>query len=112
MSELGGMCAWDLGVKINHHGKGCATATHAVSCMPIPLILNVFLHADVTAKTVSEEYTPLHLAARFIPQKTTCSTEGARVVPDTDGSSDDVNTVINYLKQCKGVDVSLVKTLL
>ena len=41
--------------------------------------------------------------------KTTCSTEGERVVPDTDGSSEDVNTVINYLKQCKGVDVSLVK---
>ena len=116
------MRVWDLGImKINHHGKGCVTTTHAVGYnMPVPFKC---LLADVTAKTVSEEYTPLHLVARFIPPKTThstegtCvkttySTEGGRVVPDADDSSEDTNTVINYLKQCKGVDVSLITMLL
>ena len=77
----------------------------------IRICLYWYLLADVTVKTVSEEYTPLHLAARFIPQKTTVtcanSTAGSlRVVPDSD---EDGNTVINYLKECKGVDVSPVE---
>jgi hypothetical protein len=61
-------------------------------------------------KTVSEGYTPLHLAARLTPQEPACcSTDviDGRVVPD---SSED--TVIDYLKGCKDVDVSAIKMLL
>ena len=68
-------------------------------------------------KTVSEEYTPLHLAAHFKPPKTRQeSVENDRV--ETDGSNVEgtteananlsyytSSTMIEYLlKKCKGVD--------
>ena len=66
---------------------------------------------DITAKTMSEEYTPLHLAARFIPQKAASdhrelegTTSGTARV-EADGENEE--TILNYLKGCKGVDVSL-----
>ena len=74
-------------------------------------------------KTVSEEYTPLHLAARFILPKTT----QLESVEDDKNESDDLKmegtteadgcisferqnsseqTITYLLKECKGVDVS------
>ena len=65
-------------------------------------------------KTVSEEYTPLHLAAHFKPPRTRQeSVENDRV--ETDGSNVEgtteanrnltSNTMIEYLlEKCKGVD--------
>ena len=71
---------------------------------------------DITAKTMSEEYTPLHLAARFIPQKASSdhrelegTASGAARV-EADGENEE--SILNYLKGCKGVDVSLFLVLL
>ena len=61
-----------------------------------------FFFADMTVKTVSEEYTPLHLAARLKPA--TCyGTANERVEPDSSGPD---TSIIDYLKQCKDVNVS------
>jgi hypothetical protein len=63
-------------------------------------------------KTVSEGYTPLHLAARLTPHKPACSCStdgGERVEPD---SSEDTSVIDYLLKECKDVDVSAIKMLL
>ena len=85
----------DLEVKSTTKINSCAIATQSshrinINCLHC-------LPTDVTVKTVSEEYTPLHLAARFIP----CDTTGSRVEPDSNEES-----IIKYLKECK-VEVSL-----
>ena len=78
----------------------------------IKLVPCIFFFADMTVKTISEEYTPLHLAARLIPHKpasqTYCDTD--RVVPDSIGLN--TSSIIGYLKQCEDVNVSPIKMLL
>ena len=67
----------------------------------------------MTVKTVSEEYTPLHLAARLIPHKPasqTCCGASDRVEPDS--SRPDTRLLIDYLKKCRNVNVSPIKMLL
>ena len=65
----------------------------------------------MTVKTISEKYTPLHLAARLIPQKpasqTCCDTD--QVVPDSSGPN--TSSIIGYLKRCNDVNVSPIKML-
>ena len=82
-------------------------------------IKNLCLLADVTEKTVSEEYTPLHLAARFMPPKRThktsrdedgrseCESGDGTVEADGGGAGrqDSSEEVITYIKNRKGVDV-------
>lgn len=81
------------------------------------------IHLDVTAKTVSEEYTPLHLAARIIiPPRTTQESaednndesDDSRVEGHTEADggsgptrqiSSEKSTMEYLLKNCKGVDV-------
>ena len=79
---------------------------------------------DITVKTVTEEYTPLHLAARFKPPRRQESvtvgddkdeTNGSKMegTIEADGnssftgqnSSEDSSMIAYLLKQCKGADV-------
>ena len=72
----------------------------------------------MTVKTVSEEYTPLHLAARFKPPETTTqkSVENGRNesrmegTTEADGSSGQLtrqdSSTMEYILSCKQADVS------
>ena len=93
----------------------------------ILLILKHFwiVIVDITVKTVTEEYTPLHLAARFKPPRRQESVTVGDDKDEIDGSkmegtieaddnissftgqnsSEESSMIVYLLKQCKGADV-------